>query len=145
MRQFSLPKDSLLRKSKDYSLVYRKGKRIQGNHFSLIFTPNTKPVNRIGISIHGQLKGAVRRNRIKRIIREFFRTNQDFLQTRNRNGSTSLTMDIIFTVRKGFRLNSPAEVGNAVCGLLARPDSTKSPDRNHSGIKGPASLPHKTN
>jgi ribonuclease P protein component len=145
MRHFSLAKDSLLTKPKEYNLVYRQGKRIQGNHFSLIFTPNTKPVNRLGISIHGQIKGAVRRNRIKRIIREFFRTNRNFLQTRNRNGSTSLTMDIVFTVRKGFRLNSPAEVGNAVCGLLARFDSTKSPDRNRSGIEGPASPPHKTN
>ena len=145
MRQFSLPKDSLLRKTKEYSLVYRKGKRIQGNHFSLIVTPNTKPVNRLGISIHGQLKGAVRRNRIKRIIREFFRINRDFLQIRNEDGCTSLTMDIVFTVRKGFRLNSPAEVGNAVCGLLARTSNTSSPDRNRSGIERSANLPPRTN
>jgi len=145
MRQFSLSKDSLLTKSKEYNLVYRKGKRIQGNHFSLIFTPNTKPVNRLGISIHGQLKGAVRRNRIKRIIREFFRTNRNFPQIQNINGCTSLTMDIVFTVRKGFRLNGPAEVGNAVCGLLARTGSTSSPDRNRSGIEGPENLPHRTN
>jgi ribonuclease P protein component len=145
MRKFSLPKDSLLRKPREYNLVYRKGKRIQGNHFNLIFTPNTKQVNRLGISIHGQLKGAVRRNRIKRIIREFFRTNRDFLQTRNKNGCASLTMDIVFTVRKGFRLNSPAEVGNAVYGLIARTGSTNAPDRNRSEIEGAANLLHRTN
>ncbi len=144
MRQFSLTKDSLLRKPNEYNLVYRKGKRIQGNNFSLIFTPNTRSVNRLGISIHGQLKGAVGRNRIKRIIREFFRTNRDFLQFKDEKGCPSLTMDIVFTVRKEFRLNSPAEVGNAVSGLLVR-TVPNSPDRKRSGINGSADLPHGTN
>ena len=145
MGHFSLPKYSLLTKPGEYNLVYRQGKRIQGNHFSLIFTPNNMPGNRLGISIHGQLKGAVRRNRIKRIIREFFRTNRKFLQFRNANGCTSLTMDIVFTVRKGFRLNSPAEVKEAVFDLLSRTGSTNSADRNRPEIEDPAKLPLGTN
>jgi len=144
MREFSLPKDSLLRKPKEYNLVYRKGKRIQGNNFSLIFTPNTKSINRLGISIHGQLKGAVRRNRIKRIIREFFRTNRNFIALKDEKGCPSMTVDIVFTVRKGFHLNSPTEVVNAVFGLLAR-IGTNSPDRKLSGTDGSADLPHRTN
>jgi len=130
MKRFSLPKHVLLTKPQEYSLVYRKGKRIQGNHFSLIFTPNNKPVNRLGISIHGQLKGAVKRNRIKRIIREFFRTNRTFLQTPTVDGCIAPPMDIVFTVRKGFHLDSPASVEKAVHALLAGTGRDLLPDRN---------------
>jgi len=130
MKQFSLPKQVLLTKPEEYSLVYRKGKRIQGNHFSLLFTPNDKPVNRLGISIHGQLKGAVKRNRIKRIIREFFRTNRTFLQRSKIDGCIAPSMDIVFTVRKGFRLDSPAEITQAVYSLLVGIGHDPQPDHN---------------
>ena len=129
MKRFSLPKHVLLTKPQEYNLVYRKGKRIQGNQFSLIFTPNCKPVNRLGISIHGQLKGAVKRNRIKRIIREFFRTNRTFLQTPIVDGYIAPPMDIVFTVRKGFRLDSPAAVAQAVNAMLAGTGRSPQPDR----------------
>lgn len=118
MKQFSLPKSFLLTKPKDYSLTYKRGKRIQGDHFCLIFTPNNKKGNRLGISIHGQLKRVVRRNRIKRIIREFFRTHRTFLQQWASIGNDLQMMDIIFTVRKNFLCDSPAEVKQAVHSCL---------------------------
>jgi ribonuclease P protein component len=93
---------------------------LHGDNFSLIFTPNGQQTNRLGISIHGQLKGSVRRNRIKRIIREFYRLNRTFLQ-RGPGGTTALqAMDIVFTVRQGFSLDSPAAMAQAVSLLLAK-------------------------
>ena len=123
MKENLLPKSSLLRTPKDYNRIYKKGTRIQGDNFSLIYTPSTEPGNRLGISIHGQLKGAVRRNRIKRIIREFFRTHKTFMQMWASQTQTSPAMDIIFAVRKKFSPNSPADVKQAVTVCIERQNS----------------------
>ena len=73
-----LPKAALLRKPAQFRAVYQQGKRKRGNHFSLITLANQGPFHRLGISVHG-VKTAVRRNRTKRLIREFFRLNRQFL------------------------------------------------------------------
>jgi len=114
MKTQSLPKSYLLRKKSEYSNVYQHGKRVHGKNFSLIAAPNKTDHNRLGISIHGQLRGAVKRNRIKRIIREFFRLNKLFTQELGYTSYDLPFMDIIITVRKGFSLDSPAEMAAAV-------------------------------
>jgi len=118
MNPFSLPKTHLLRKKSEYDNVYRHGKRVHGENFSLILLPNALEHNRLGISIHGQLKGAVKRNRIKRIIREFFRLNRLFLQEKSPAGQELPSMDIVITVRKGFNLKKPVDFAGAVSSLL---------------------------
>ena len=118
MKPQSLPKACLLRKKSEFDTVYRHGKRVHGAHFSLILLPNYEAHNRLGISIHGQLKGAAKRNRIKRIIREFFRLNKNFLQEHGSGSGKLPYMDIVVTVRQGFSLNSPQEVTEAVDRLL---------------------------
>ena len=118
MKPHSLPKSILLTKPGDYQQVYRQGKRLQGANFSLIFMPNSKEHNRLGISIHGQLKGAVKRNRIKRIIREFYRHNKTFLNRGVAVGQGETALDIVFTIRPGFNLQTPSAVAQAVSSLL---------------------------
>jgi ribonuclease P protein component len=117
MNTLSLPKAYLLRKKSEYSNVYQHGKRVHGENFSLILLPNNSEHNRLGISIHGKLKGAAKRNRIKRIIREFFRLNKRFLQEKSSKSCELPFMDIVITVRQGFSLNSPSEVAEAVSRL----------------------------
>ena len=114
----TLPKTYLLRKKDEYENVYLHGKRVHGGHFSLILLPNNRDHNRLGISIHGQLKGAAKRNRIKRIIREFFRLNKDFLQRKNPKRSELPFMDIVITVRKGFNLGNPKDLAETTSTLL---------------------------
>jgi len=120
MNTLTLPKTYLLRKKSEFDNVYRNGKRVHGEHLSLILLPNNSAHNRLGISIHGQLKGAAKRNRIKRIIREFFRLNKKFLQECGAKQSEMPFMDIVITVRKGFSLESPADVAEAVSSLFQR-------------------------
>ena len=120
MNTLSLPKAYLLRKKSEYNNVYRHGKRVHGENFSLILLPNNSEQNRLGVSIHGQLKGAAKRNRIKRIIREFFRLNKRFLQEKSFTSCELPYMDIVITVRKGFSLENPANVAEAVSRLLKR-------------------------
>ena len=120
MNPLSLPKIFLLRKKSEYDNVYLRGKRVHGENFSLILLPNNLEHNRLGISIHGQLKGAVKRNRIKRIIREFFRLDRRFLQEKSSRSCKLSSMDIIITVRKGFNLEKVADVTAAINSLLDR-------------------------
>ena len=120
MNTLSLPKTYLLRKKSEYTNVYRNGKRVHGENFSLILAPNNLDHNRLGISIHGQLKGAAKRNRIKRIIREFFRLNRHFIQEKNSTSYKLPFMDIIITVRNGFSLESSADMAETVHCLLER-------------------------
>ncbi len=120
MNPLSLPKIFLLRKKSEYDNVYLRGKRVHGENFSLILLPNNLEHNRLGISIHGQLKGAVKRNRIKRIIREFFRLDRRFLQEKSSRSCELPSMDIIITVRKGFNLEKVVDVTAAINSLLDR-------------------------
>ncbi|MBA3003176.1 MAG: ribonuclease P protein component [Desulfurivibrio sp.] len=110
MKAHVLSKAMLLLKPWQYRLVYSQGKRVRGQNFSLIYLPNSTTGNRLGISIHG-VRQAVQRNRIKRVIREFFRHNPGFLEPFS---------DVVFAVRPGFALDSPQEIETAVRALLAR-------------------------
>jgi len=120
MNPLSLPKTYLLRKKSEYDNVYLRGKRVHGEKFSLILLPNNLEHNRLGISIHGQLKGAAKRNRIKRIIREFFRLNRRFLQEKSSRSCELPSMDIVITVRKGFNMKKLADFAVAISSLLDR-------------------------
>ncbi|MCF8056620.1 MAG: ribonuclease P protein component [Desulfocapsa sp.] len=108
MPRFKLLKAALLRKGREFEKVYRQGARCRGKGFSLIFCPNDLGYNRIGISIHRKLKGAVKRNRIKRVIRESFRLQRDCYPD---------CADIVFAVRPDFSLQSPAEITSSVVKL----------------------------
>lgn len=110
MKNQALAKTMLLVKPWQYRMVYDQGKRVRGQDFSLIHVPNGTAGNRLGISIHG-VRQAVQRNRIKRIIREFFRHHRDFIEP---------CSDVVFAVRPGFVPDSPREVEAAVQALLAR-------------------------
>lgn len=110
MKKRSLPKTACIKKPWEYREIYSKGQRLRGDHFSLIWRASDLAEARLGISIHG-VGQAVRRNRLKRIIREFFRLHRHLIVP---------PVDLVFTVRDGFVPASPAAVAEAVRRLLAR-------------------------
>ncbi|MEE4134950.1 MAG: ribonuclease P protein component [Desulforhopalus sp.] len=100
-----LAKSFLLRKSWEFDAVYREGKRLRGAGFTLICRPTTSGRSRLGISIHRGLRGAVKRNRIKRIVRESFRLERE---------QYPQSADIVFAVRPDFACSCPHDVSRAV-------------------------------
>jgi ribonuclease P protein component len=111
VKRFGLPKDSLLRKSREFAQVYRKGRRQQGSGFSLIVLANGLASSRLGISVHRLIRGAVRRNRIKRMFREVFRLHRDIFPH---------SCDIVVTVRPDFVCPATSLLQAAVGAALAR-------------------------
>ncbi|MDH3349192.1 MAG: ribonuclease P protein component [Desulfobulbaceae bacterium] len=110
---FELPKSALLRKPWEFELVYRRGKRVRGKGFAIIFLPNENNSNRLGISVHRKLRGVVQRNRIKRIFRESFRLHRDIFPPAS---------DIVVTVRPDFALRNLRQVSAEMERLFLTPD-----------------------
>ena len=75
----------------------------------MIYLPNAENYNRLGISVHKKTGNAVRRNRIKRLIRELFRLNR---------GLFPPSCDIVFTVRPEFALNSLLDIKASMAPII---------------------------
>lgn len=118
MPSLSLPKTALLTETAEYQQVYKAGKRLRGQNFSLIYLANGRADHRLGISVHG-VKLAVKRNRIKRIIREFFRLHRALPDGGFGDEQTG-KVDCVFAVRPEFALDSPAAVAAVVVPLLKK-------------------------
>ncbi len=65
-----------LRKRKEFLGVYERGDKIQSTYFVLYMLENGRSHHRLGITASRKIGGAVVRNRIKRRLREIFRTNK---------------------------------------------------------------------
>jgi len=72
----SFGRSERIRKRRDYLLLYRSGKRVHTDHFIIVMHHNEVGVKRLGITTGRQVGNAVKRNRIKRLVREFFRRNK---------------------------------------------------------------------
>lgn len=70
-----------LNKNELFLRVYKKGQRSYNKFFSLHYIQNGLTYNRLGIKTGKKLCGAVRRNRLKRLIKESYRLCEDRIKT----------------------------------------------------------------
>jgi ribonuclease P protein component len=84
-------KHEKIRRRKDYSAIFQSGQRLHSKNFTVIINRNELEVSRLGLSVSKKVGEAVRRNRIKRLLREFFRLNKSILPA---------SQDIVIIVRK---------------------------------------------
>ena len=77
----------------EYRFIYRNGKRRANRYFVLYYIKNNLGYSRFGISVSRKLGGAVRRNRIKRIIREIVRL---------RNDANRMGINMVIVAREGM-------------------------------------------
>ena len=81
-----------LRRKGEFQQVFDTGVRIGSRYFTLLLTPSSGGIVRLGIVASRKLGDAVRRNRAKRLIREVFRLNQPL--------SADLGIDLVVIPRR---------------------------------------------
>ncbi|MBS0433184.1 MAG: ribonuclease P protein component [Proteobacteria bacterium] len=74
----TLPREARLRSASDFSSLRHAPGRIETRYFLIRYGAGSTPQARVGLAISKRVsKSAVRRNRIKRIVRESFRLARD--------------------------------------------------------------------
>lgn len=71
--------DERLSLKRDFDRVFRKGRVFRFHEITVRALPNGLPRSRLGVSVGKRHGNAVRRNRIKRLLREAFRLNKQVL------------------------------------------------------------------
>ncbi len=66
-----------LKKNYEFRNILKRGKYFGGDFIECFYLKNNKNINYIGIAISSKLCIAVKRNRIKRVIREAYRKLED--------------------------------------------------------------------
>ena len=77
---FFMRKIKTLKKNYEFKRVLSKGKFYLGKHIVLYLRDNSKGENYLGIAVNTKVGKAVKRNRIKRLIRESYRLNREHLK-----------------------------------------------------------------
>ncbi|MEM7204618.1 MAG: ribonuclease P protein component [Planctomycetota bacterium] len=72
-KQFGLPRSSRLITNREFRAVYRRGSRARGRNMTVVAMRRRQPGHRVGLSVSKSHGPAVRRNKIKRLLREAFR------------------------------------------------------------------------
>jgi len=69
-----------LKKNKEFNYVYRKGKSVANKHLVLVFVKRKTNHLKVGFSISKKVGNAVKRNRVRRLLKEAFRHVLDDVQ-----------------------------------------------------------------
>ena len=77
---FFMRKIKTLKKNYEFKRVLSKGKFYLGKYVVLYLKDNNKKENYLGIAVNTKIGKAVKRNRIKRLIRESYRLNKENLK-----------------------------------------------------------------
>jgi ribonuclease P protein component len=76
MKKQSYRKLGRITSTSRYRAIYQQGVWRSSQNFTTITCSNVQGIKRLGITVSKKAGNAVRRNRIKRLIREFFRLNK---------------------------------------------------------------------
>lgn len=93
MTSHRFPKEARIRKRRDFLRIQNRGHRLWGRQFIAYVRPSPTPRSRLGITVSRKVGGAVQRNRIKRWVREAFRTQPELF---------SRPIDIVLIAKRGI-------------------------------------------
>ena len=115
MSGFSYTREERLSGNNEYDRVFTEGKAFRTRSLTTLATPNPCGVSRIGLSVGRRVGSAVRRNRIKRVLREAYRLNKAEL---------SIPCDIVFIPRRGLEKVGLRVIEPEVRHILRKIDET---------------------
>jgi ribonuclease P protein component len=114
MESQSFQPEERVRKRKDYLRIYDQGKRVYTRNFTIITCTNSDENRRLGTAVGKKVGNSVKRNRIKRLLREFFRLNKEKLPA---------SQDIVIIAKKGILQLTYRDIHAELAGrLLKRAD-----------------------
>lgn len=102
---------NVLRKQKDFSTIYKRGKSLGGKHVVLFYRKNGLGYNRLGFLASKKVGNSVVRNRARRLMKESFRKAEPNLQS---------GYDLIMIARNGIQLVKCDDVYRSLSSLFKR-------------------------
>ena len=105
-----MKKEYRVTKSQDFDNIIRKKQSFANRQFVIYYQENKLDHMRLGISVSKKLGKAHERNKLKRYVRESFKTRKDFLKN----------YDIIIIVRPAAKGLSFLEFGSSIDHVLKR-------------------------
>jgi ribonuclease P protein component len=113
LSRYAFPKTLRLLKRAQFIQLSTQGKKVHTRYFIAAVSKTTQENHRLGITVTRKIGNAVSRNRIKRIIREYFRHKKD--------GITG-TKDINIIGKKGLATLSGSQITAELDKLFNRID-----------------------
>jgi ribonuclease P protein component len=77
MKKEGFPREIRIKKKYEFDEILKKGKKISGENLTLYRLDTNQGKQKFGIKLNKKIKGAVKRNRIKRLLREILRKNKN--------------------------------------------------------------------
>lgn len=76
-----MKKTVMIKKSYEFKKVFSKGKFFHGKNISMYIQKHNSKRNRLGIAISGKAGKAVKRNHVKRLIRENYKNFEEKIES----------------------------------------------------------------
>ena len=111
MENQSFGKQERIRRKNDYLRIYRQGVRGYSEHFTWIILKNPEGNRRLGITAGKKAGKAFMRNRIKRLLREYFRLHKSRLPE---------GCDLVITARPRMPYMTYVDVSRELEGLVVK-------------------------
>ena len=73
-------KEKTIKKNHQFRWIIKKGKKVNKKTVRVFITNNKEKKNKMGIAIKKNIKSAILRNRVKRVIREVYRLEEKKLK-----------------------------------------------------------------